>query len=287
MVQNGMVNTQSITSNNLSFYRTTHHFERYGEFCTVDQLREYYNLAKANNSKLYILGNGSNTLFTKSTIKTLVLKNNLPKSMTFVSPNKIEVSSSVLVIDVLKLCYENSLDSFYYLASVPATVGGALAMNAGRGKTRNQTIYDFVESVTFFDLENNSLKTITEKEEIIKGYRTTIFTGIKSKLILSVIFKFSQINIEGNPIQERCKWSKKHQDYSAPNCGSVFKEKNSNLMNLVKGLYIGKAGFSAKTTNWILNNADNSMNILILIKLVKLLHFLIGKSAVPEVISVD
>lgn len=281
-----MESIKSITDSNLSFYRTLHYFERYGEFHTVDEFREYCDWAIANNVKLYILGNGSNTLFVKNKIKSLVLKNKLHKYMQPLPEHKLEVSSSLLVLDVLKYCYKNSFESFYYLASVPGTIGGALAMNAGRGRKHQCTIYDFVESVTFFDFQSNSIKTIG-KEEIVRGYRETMFTGIHPYLILSAIFKFNHGKVETNSIAERCKWSKKVQDHSAPNCGSVFKKSEPRLLNCLKGLSIGKACFSKKTSNWIVNRASSSTPIIILIAITKLLHFIIGKKALLEVITVE
>lgn len=277
---------RSITDSNLSFYRTLHHFERYGEFSTIEQFREYCNWAKANNVKMYILGNGSNTLFTRKRVKSLILKNKLHENMTSLPGDRLEVSSSALLIDVLKHCYENSFNSFYYLASVPATIGGALAMNAGRGREYQRTIYDFIESVTFFDVDNNCIKT-AGKDEIIKGYRETIFTGIQSRLILSAIFKFNQIQLDGNPIVERCKWSKKYQDYSAHNCGSVFKLADFRILNKLKGIALGKTWFSHKTCNWISNKSQNSIPIIILIAIAKFLHFIMGKKVALEVITVD
>jgi UDP-N-acetylmuramate dehydrogenase len=277
---------KSITDSNLSFYRTIHHFEKYGEFHTIEQFHEYCKWAKANQVKVYILGNGSNTLFKGKRVKSLVLRNKLSKQIIPLPEHRLEVSSSTLVIDVLKYCYENSFDSFYYLSSVPATIGGALAMNAGRGRQYQLTIYDFVESVTFFDFETDCIKTLG-KENIIKGYRETIFTGIQSRLILSAIFKFSHLHFEGNPIAERCKWSKKYQDYSAPNCGSVFKTADHRILNRLQGLSIGKACFSAKTVNWISNTSSDSIPIIILITIAKILHFVRGKKAELEVIVVD
>jgi UDP-N-acetylmuramate dehydrogenase len=277
---------RSIESSEFSYYRTTHYFEQYGDFSTVGEFHEYCCWAKANNIKIYILGNGSNTLFARKKITTLILKNNLSKYIKELPDNRFEISSSTLVIDVLKYCCENSLNSFYYLASVPATVGGALAMNAGRGKQHNLTIYDFVEAVNYYDTESNSIKTIDKNEAVI-GYRETIFTGIKSKLILSAIFEFEKINLDGNPIMERCKWSKQFQDYSAPNCGSVFKESSPSILNRLKGLSIAKASFSAKTNNWILNRAASSFPIMNLIAIAKFLHVIVGKKASLEVITVD
>jgi len=276
----------SLTDKNLSFYRTLHHFQRYGEFTSIEEFCKYCNWAKKNNINAYVLGNGSNTLFISKEIKTLVLKNRLRKEIKILSEYELEATSSVLVIDILKHCWEYSLDSFYYLSSVPATIGGALAMNAGRGKQHQLTIYDYVESVTFFDFESGAIQTLGKKE-IVKGYRETIFTGIQSKLILSAKFKFKPTRLEANPISERLKWSKEFQDYSAPNCGSVFKVSDSDLMKKLRGLKVGKASFSKKTNNWILNQSQDSKSILILIFIVKVIHLALRKKAKLELIAID
>lgn len=280
------ITVKSIINNNLSFYKTSHCFERYGEFSTVTQFQEYCNWATKRKIKIYILGNGSNTFFVRKKVKSLILKNKLCQDIKTLSSGEIEVTSSVLVIDILKYCYKNSLASFYYLASVPATIGGALAMNAGRGKQHQLTIYDYVESVTFYDFETSSVKVL-KKEQIIKGYRTTLFTGIHARLILSAKFKFPTISFEENPITSRCKWSKNYQDYSAPNCGSVFKEADSQILKKLRGLKVGQASLSPKTSNWILNKSDSSIFITILIKIVVFLHFLARKRAVLEIVEVD
>jgi len=281
-----MIKIASLKSKNLSFYRTTHNFKKYGEVSTIDQFCEYYEWAKTNKTKIFLLGNGSNTLFVKKEVRTLVLKNNLPKETKILSKSQLEVSSSVLVIDILRYCYENALDSFYYLASVPATIGGALAMNAGLGKRDKLSIYDFVESVTFFDAADKSLKTLNKKE-IVQGYRKTIFTGLTSKFILSARFEFSPKKMDGNPISDRRKWSKEFQDYSAYNCGSVFQESNYKIICKLKGLRIGNSSFSAKTPNWILNKSSSSMPILWLIKIAEVLHFLTFKKLIVELIKVE
>lgn len=209
---------ESLTLNNLSHYKTQHHFKRVGEIHNIDDLSEYCRWAEENNVKIYIIGNGSNTLFVKKNIQTLILKNKLDKYINPLPNNRLEVSSSVSIMEVLKYCYQNSLESFYYLASVPATIGGALAMNAGRGRSYGCTIYDFVESVTYF--ENGCTKTL-QNSEIVKAYRETIFTGVHSKLILSVIFKFELAEFKENPLTSRQVWAKEHQDNIAPNLSLI------------------------------------------------------------------
>lgn len=275
---------ESLTSNSLSHYRTRHNFERVGEINSVDDLQEYCNWAKKNEVNIYIIGNGSNTLFVKKNIQSLVLKNKLPKYTNPLADNRLEVSSSVSIMEVLKYCYQNSLNSFYYLASVPATIGGALAMNAGRGRQHRCTIYDFIESVTFFD--DGSIKTL-ENSQIVRDYRETMFTGMHSKLILSAVFKFEPTEFTENPLVLRQLWAKEHQDNIAPNCGSVFKTANYRILEKLKGISTGKTMFSAKTSNWIITKSQNSYSIVILIKVATILHFITRQKIVLEVITID
>ncbi|ODH00811.1 UDP-N-acetylenolpyruvoylglucosamine reductase [Nostoc sp. KVJ20] len=275
---------ESLTSNSLSHYRTQHHFERVGEINSVDDLQMYCNWAKENKVNIYIIGNGSNTLFVKKNIQSLVLKNKLLKYTNPLPENRLEVSSSVSVMEVLKYCYQNSMDSFYYLASVPATIGGALAMNAGRGRQHGCTIYDFVESVTFF--EDGCVKTL-QNSQIARDYRETIFTGMHSKLILSAIFKFELTEFTENPLISRQIWAKEHQDNTAPNCGSVFKTANYRILQKLRGMSIGKAMFSTKTSNWILSKSQSSYSIILLIKIAMILHFITRQKIALEVITID
>ncbi len=275
---------ESLTSNSLSHYRTRHYFERVGEINSVDELQEYCNWAKEKKVNIYIIGNGSNTLFAKGNIRSLVLKNKLPKYINPLPDNRLEVSSSVSIMEVLKYCYQNSVDSFYYLASVPATIGGALAMNAGRGRQHECTIYDFVESVTFF--EDGCIKKL-ENSQIVRDYRETMFTGMHSKLILSAVFKFEQTEFTDNPLVSRQVWAKEHQDNTAPNCGSVFKIANYRILEKLKGVSIGKTMFSAKTSNWILTKSQSSYSIIMLIKIAKILHLITRQKIALELITID
>jgi len=275
---------ESLTTNSLSHYRTCHYFKRVGEISSIDDLQEYCNWAKENKVNIYIIGNGSNTLFVRKNVESLILKNKLPKYIKPLAEDKVEVSSSVSIMEVLKYCYQNSRNSFYYLASVPATIGGALAMNAGRGRQHNCTIYDFVESVTFF--EDGCIKTLPTRE-IVKDYRETIFTGMHSKLILSAVFKFENTEFQENPITSRQIWAKEHQDNTAPNCGSVFKSANYKILSKLKGTLIGRAMFSAKTDNWILNKSDSAYPIILLIKIAQFLHFITMQKIALEVIEIE
>lgn len=271
-------------SDRLSHYRTKHHFAHYAEFASVDEYKKMLAYARERRLPVFILGNGSNTLFNRATVKSVVLKNRMPREVRDLGDERYYVSASEQVSAVLKHCRTNSLDSFYYLASVPAMVGGALAMNAGRGREHNVSIFDFVESIDYLD--GDRLVTLP-RAQVELDYRSTIFTGVQTRLILGATFRFPKVTLESDPIVDRVLWSKDKQDLVGGNCGSVFKQYHTPTLSRLRGLKLGGASFSAKTVNWINNTGESPKPIRTLIRIAKLAHFMLGKCASVELIQVD
>lgn len=274
----------SIESCDHSSYRTWHHFKNFSEFTSLEEFTELIQWARDNGKQVYILGNGSNTLYKSESVDTLVLKNCLKPGISAEGPGTFSISSSTQLSEVVRHCYQSSLTCFYYLSSVPATVGGALAMNAGRGKQFGLSIYDFVEDVTFY--ADGKVERLTPKDIVI-GFRKTIFTGVQQKLILSATFRFEPTVFESNPIKERLEWVRQNQETSSPNCGSVFSSYNEKIMKVLSGLKLGETKFSKTTLNWINTGDKSSKNILHLIRVAKWLHLLAGKKCELEIIVLD
>jgi len=271
-------------SNALSTMRTRHRFLHYGDFRTVDEFCKYRDLASKRGLTLYMLGNGSNTLFAKSTVQAVVLRNCLEPRIEFLPPDRMAVSSSVPIHALLRRCYENSLDAFYYLAAAPGTIGGAVAMNAGRGQRRGETVFDYLEEISY--LAADGLETIAASD-IEHKHRWTPFTGIHDKLIVSAVFRFPPCHFQDDPLTGRLRQAREKQDLTAPSCGSVFRSCSARIQKLLRGLRIGTACYSGKADNWILNYGDDPRPVLWLIKLSKALHRLVGQRADLELIEVS
>ncbi|MCI0590599.1 MAG: FAD-binding protein [Gammaproteobacteria bacterium] len=278
-----MVEVREILSDSLSLYRTTNRFIHYGEFTSPEQFLEYCDWARQCGLPVFILGNGSNTLFSSRTVRTMVLKNKLERTFEPLGNDLYLASSSMMIMTMLKYCRERRLDAPYYLASVPATVGGAIAMNAGRGGQWNASIFDFLHEVTW--VEDGEIRT-AKADTTDHTYRQTPFVGLHRKLIINGVFRFPASDINDDLIRQRIDYTKESQDHSAPNCGSVFKVCHPGIMRRLRGLRLGKADYSPKTINWILNRAANPIYIRSLIAIGKLAHAVVGKSAIPEIIQV-
>lgn len=66
-------------SDQLSTLRTEHDFIHYGSFSSAEEFQEWISWAKDSGLPVLILGNGSNIFFKRTAIRTLVLKNELPR----------------------------------------------------------------------------------------------------------------------------------------------------------------------------------------------------------------
>lgn len=260
---------RAIVSNALSTFRTQHTFERYGSFRSPEEFVAYRAWAREHGLPLYVIGKGSNILFCRRRVRALVLLNKLPRQLSRLSEHRFYVSSSTGIGEVLRVCREHSLDSFYYLASVPASIGGALVMNAGRGPKFNQTIYDFVESVTVLADE---IPVTMARSEVALKYRWTPFLDRRETLVLGATFHFPPTALESDPVAERMRYCKDVQDPVAPNCGSAFSHYDLQTMERLRGLKMFGAAFSDKTTNWILNRSESSLGVRSLLTVARALH---------------
>jgi UDP-N-acetylmuramate dehydrogenase len=269
----------------LSTYRSKHEFDHYAEITGIQEVCYLQTWAEEKQIRTYVLGNGSNVLFKRRKVKSLIMRNRLPMAIEPLGEDRFRVSSSTSIAKLLKFMHEAGRDCCYYLASVPATVGGAVAMNAGRGRSYGISIVDFVEEVEF--VEAGELKTL-RNDQIPHDYRKTLFTGQTERVITSVIMTCPQQTMETNPIADRVLFSKQTQDHSLPNCGSVFKEYNFRIMSLLSKASFSLFGakWSPKTINWIVNSSDSSLGIQLQILLARMFHALLRKRAVLEVIVI-
>ena len=274
-------------SDRLSLFRTTNTLTAYGELRYPAQLPALAELWKATGRSLFVIGNGSNLFLSKPTIDSLVVKNCLARAIERRDGNDIWVSGASSVMDVLRFCHRESLDSFYYLASVPATIGGAIAMNAGRGRRSGGSIFDFVRRIRYYDLEACEVVEKSAADAVL-GYRKTIFTGSTSKVILEVSFCFEKTSFKENPIEARKQYAAGIQDYSGPNCGSIFKEYDPRVLRLLQrvGLRWKGARYSRKTLNWILNDASAPGGIGAIIKVAENIHRVTRRPIAREIITV-
>jgi len=269
----------------LSCYRTLNHAEYFIKITSPADAIFAFEYARDYNLKTFVLGGGSNVFFKNSRIKSLILKNDLPHKIEPLGGNRFEVSSSVMMMELLKYAYENSRDACYYLSSAPCQVGGAIAMNAGSGRRENKSISDFIESVQV--LRNGKIENI-KREEIPFAYRHSPFADSDQTFIISAIFNFPRKDFIISPITERLNWARENQDLTVPNCGSLCNTYNANIMKLARAVFrpLG-VGISFKKLNWGYNKATSPLSFKIFLLTLDMLHKVFNKKIKYEIKIVD
>ena len=237
-----------------------------------------------NYSPSYIIGGGSNLLVSEREFDIVLNLREFNDSISIADNGTVTAGAGLRLQKLIREINDAGLGGIEYLYSVPGLVGGAVVMNAGRGKKYGNAISDYIVSVRVF--ENGSIKKYA-KEECAFTYRNSVFKG-SSIIILSVDFKFPEQDPEklASLRKERIDYCKKVQDTSKPNFGSVFCQSDPHIMKLLKrvGFHKGKIRFSSKTSNWMLNEGGTFDDANILIERVERIHRVLHKECSPEVI---
>jgi len=234
------------------------------------------------------LGAGSNVLILDGGIDGLVihLRDRL-NVLERVEENALRVEAGVLLAKLVQKCADLGMVNAMFLAGIPGTLGGALAMNAG---AYGDSIWEYVDAVETIDKHGKI--HIRKREEFKIGYRQVI--GLKkNEWFVAAHLKF--------PLFDKSEAKEKMLTYLAkrranqpldePNCGSVFRNpKNDFAARLIevsglKGARIGDAEVSEKHANFIVNKGHaKAFEVEALIDLIKERVFILqGVDLVPEV----
>ena len=246
------------------------------EIDNLEDLKEAINLAKQNNIKLTIIGNGSNVLVKDNGIKGITLNIKLEKIDIKTEDNnekiKMTVGAGEKLGKLAQICLKEGITGLEELAGIPGTIGGAIKMNAG---AHDREIKDIIKSVQCIDYNGNQKKFT--KEQLEFGYRKSIFTKEKY-IILEAILELQKGKQE--EIKEKmekymiCRKEKQPLEY--PSAGSTFKRDTDFITARLideaglKGYSIGDAKISTKHSGFIINKGNATADdVISLIKYVK------------------
>ncbi len=201
------------------------------------------------------LGRGTNVLVRDGGVHGVVIV--IQGCINKLEKNKINLIRAELGVSCAKLARfsaENNLVGAEFLAGIPGTIGGALAMNSGAygGET-----WDHVSQIETID-RSGELHVRTPNEFDI-GYRSV--SGLNEEWFIAANFNFATGN--GKKALKKIRKLLDQRNASQPvgnrSCGSVFRNpENDFAARLIescdlKGKVIGGAQISTKHANFIIN----------------------------------
>jgi len=242
-------NTLKISSMANKFYKP----DNYGEMISL--IKKY----RKEDITPIILGAGSNVLFSSQTIEEPIIYTGEIGTL-FRIGSKVTAEAGVRTQRMSKFALDRNLSGFEFLVGIPATLGGAIYMNAG---AHGQTISDKLICVKVYDIQNNIVKVL-KKEELGFSYRHSILKD-ENLVLLSARFDLSRSSKE--KIQEKMEKNiafrrEKQPNLANPNAGSVFKNPSDCELSAgalieqcgLKGFKMGDCQVWEKHCNFIVNN---------------------------------
>ena len=225
-----------------------------------DLLSEGINHKKISPPFTFI-GLGSNLLIRDGGVKGTVIIMHGGLSEINLENNLFYAEAGVSCSKLAKFIARNSFMYSAFLAGIPGTIGGALAMNAG---CYGSEIWNFVETVLVINDKGEQFKR--SKNEYITQYRKVINKKKLDEYFLAAYMQFPKgiREVAQEDIRVLLKKRKESQPLNWPTAGSTFRNPpNHFAAKLIeecglKGFTIGGAQISKKHANFIINLGNAS-----------------------------
>ena len=225
------------------------------------QLREMLALCRAHGVRRYLLGNGSNTLFSDEGFDGAVIDLRGIDAPVVCEPQPD--GTTVLTVSagstLGRLCAEaqsRGLTGLEFACGIPGTVGGAVYMNAG---AYGGEMKDVLTEVTFLN-EDGTLCTLPAAE-LALGYRTSVFEQHPEWCILSARVRLTAGDKDAitAQMQDFLQRRRDKQPLEWPSAGSTFKRPQGAFAGKLiedcglRGLQVGGAQISEKHCGFVIN----------------------------------
>lgn len=227
-------------------------------FCTphtTQQLIQALEFCRAESVRTYILGNGSNLLFSDEGFDGVVLCTRLIQPEIRVEGDRMIAGAGVSLKQVCEEAARQGLTGLEFAYGIPGSLGGAVYMNAGAygGETR-----DVLLEVEFVD-EAGQVRSLPV-DQLELGYRTSVFarTGwcvLRATLQLAKGDR-EQIQAKMDDLMNR---RREKQPLEYPSAGSAFKRPEGAFAGSLieqcglRGYRVGDAAISEKHCGFIVN----------------------------------
>ena len=218
------------------------------------------------------IGFGSNLLVRDGGVPGVVvsvvgLLNELKK----INETDIFIGAGVSCVKVAHFSAKHGLEGIEFLAGIPGTIGGALAMNAG---AYGGEIWSYIKEVE--TINRKGKREIFEKNKFDINYRSVSISENEWFIACKMKLEISTQTVVNDRIKKMLSERADGQPLGKLSCGSVFRNPTNHhaakLIELcgLKGKKVGGAVISDKHSNFIINTGNaTSLDIEQLIEFIQ------------------
>ncbi|MEE9575459.1 MAG: UDP-N-acetylmuramate dehydrogenase [Gammaproteobacteria bacterium] len=267
-------------------WRTGGHAERYFKPADVDDLCCFLKQV-TKDEPIFWLGLGSNLLVRDGGLKgTVIALSGVLNDLKVYDGISMHIGAGVACAKVVRMSAQCGLTGGEFLAGIPGTMGGALAMNAG---CFGSETWNIVRSVETINRQGQRIKR--DASDFEAGYRHVNLPEDEWFISAELLLAKDEDGKGMERIQTLLNQRAESQPTGKASCGSVFRNPDSVYAarliedSGLKGISVGDACVSEKHANFIINSGNATAGdieslILIIQEKVKQDH---GIELIPEV----
>ncbi len=215
-------------------------------------------MLKDNGIRAEIIGNGSNLFFANEYFDGAVI---LTKNMKRVSVegNSMRADAGAFITSLAALAAKESLSGLEFAYGIPATVGGAVYMNAG---AYGGVISDVLLESVCYDVNKDKILKMTLSEHGFDYRKSVYMSGGLVCLEATFLLSFGNRETIEEKMRENMRSRKEKQPLELPSAGSYFKRPeglfSAKLIDDcgLKGFSVGDAEVSKKHAGFIVNKGN-------------------------------
>ena len=236
----------------------------------LEKLKDLLKYLKENAIKHMVIGNGSNLIF-KEDYDGVIIKLDNFKGLE-IKDNIVRVEAGYNLMKLAIKTANLGLSGLEFAAGIPATIGGAVYMNAGAYKEDMSLV---ISEITVLD-DNLNIRVL-KNEDSDFSYRHSLLQ--KSNLICldaTLVLKHGDKQKSLDLIYDRKRRRIESQPLDFPSAGSVFRNPDGKFAGELieslglKGKSVGDAVVSEKHANFIVNMGKaKGKDVMKLIKMIQ------------------
>ncbi|HLB52767.1 MAG TPA: UDP-N-acetylmuramate dehydrogenase, partial [Chlamydiales bacterium] len=227
----------------------------FAEIRSEEEMHEALCCCQREGIPFLIVGKGSNSLFDDAGFSGAVLLNRI--DFCHWNEKEVRVGAGFSFSYLGMLAAKKDLSGLEFASGIPATVGGAIWMNAGaQGQETSETL----TAVRFLHSEGEMREFV--KEELHFGYRTSSFQSMPGAIV-SATFKLSPLHSARQTQLKLLEKRKATQPLQEKSAGCIFRNPGVGLSagaliekSGLKGVFVGGAFVSELHANFIVNRLN-------------------------------